>query len=314
MMAGIESKLNAVWYGNATVPWPLRLLSRLYGWLLPLRARISSESLRVPVVVVGNFTLGGTGKTPLIIALVQFLQSQGFKPGVVSRGYGRTSKDSRSVDSESSAETVGDEPLLIARITRAPVRVDVDRRAAAEYLIGLGCTVIVSDDGLQHHRLPRTVEIEVLDAARGYGNGHLLPAGPLREPVRPVDFKVKNGQSADIDGCYGMSLSIEPCYNLATRESRHLNTFEGLSVHAVAGIGNPERFFTALTDAGVRAHCTAYPDHHRFQPDDLPAGTVLMTEKDAVKVFAGSRVDLWAVPVRARLSAEFLQDFLRRVQ
>jgi len=314
MMASIESKLNALWYGRAKIPWLLRLLSKVYGLLLTLRGKVSTNALSVPVVVVGNFTVGGTGKTPLIIALVQFLQSQGFKPGVVSRGYGRASKGAQSVDYDSSANAVGDEPLLIARTTQAPVRVDVDRRAAAQYLIELGCTVIVSDDGLQHRGLPRTVEIEVSDSARGYGNGLLLPAGPLREPLRAVDIRVRNGRFEDSDGCYGMSLALEPCYNLTTHERRYVHAFADQPVHAVAGIGNPERFFSALSDAGLRIQARAYPDHHRFQPDDLPTGTVLMTEKDAVKVSAGHREDLWAVPVRARLSAEFFQDLLRRVQ
>ena len=314
MMASIESKLNALWYGKAPVPWYLRLLAKVYGGLLPLQAKINKQALSVPVVVVGNFTVGGTGKTPLIIALVQFLQSQGFKPGVVSRGYGRVSKGAHTVHSDSSADTVGDEPLLIARNTNAPVRVDTDRRAAAQSLIGMGCTVIVSDDGLQHRGLPRTVEIEVLDAARGYGNGRLLPAGPLREPVRPVDIQVLNGKSRDTGSCYGMSLVLGDCYNLKTHERRPLQEFVGQPVQAIAGIGNPERFFSALSDAGIRTNGMAFADHHRFQSKDLPDGTVLMTEKDAVKITSGSRNDLWAVPVHAQLSAEFFQDFLRRVQ
>ena len=314
MMASIESKLNALWYGKAPVPWYLRLLAKVYGGLLPLQAKPNKRALSVPVVVVGNFTVGGTGKTPLIIALVQFLQSQGFKPGVVSRGYGRVSKGARTVHSDSSAETVGDEPLLIARNTNAPVRVDTDRRAAAQSLIGMGCTVIVSDDGLQHRGLPRTVEIEVLDAARGYGNGRLLPAGPLREPVRPVHMQVLNGKSGDTGSCYGMSLVLGDCYNLKTHARKPLQEFVGQPVQAIAGIGNPERFFSALSDAGIRANGMAFADHHRFQSKDLPDGTVLMTEKDAVKITSGSRNDLWAVPVHAQLSAEFFQDFLRRVQ
>jgi tetraacyldisaccharide 4'-kinase len=265
----------------------------------------------VPVVVVGNFTAGGTGKTPVIIALVDYLKAAGHAPGVVSRGYGRSGTAPVSVDKQGSAAMTGDEPLLISRRCDVPVRVDNDRRRAAEFLAGSGCTVIVSDDGMQHRGLARSMEIEIIDAVRGYGNGLMLPAGPLRERPRKVDLRIRNGQSSDDSVAFGMQLVPGRCHNLATDEVRPLSDFEGTRVHALAGIGNPERFFGMLRQSGLQVHSRAFPDHHRFKPADLPSGTVLMTEKDAVKIVPAGRQDLWAVAVDAVLSPAFYAQFSR---
>lgn len=306
-MLGLESRLNAVWYGSDRPPWLLSCLSAVYGHVVRWQKPVNSARLPVPVLVIGNFTVGGTGKTPLLIALVEHLKQNGHRPGVVSRGYGRHGRAALSVQEDSPARQAGDEPLLIRRRTGVPVRVDRDRLAAARHLIGEGCDVIVSDDGLQHHNLPRTLEIEVFDAVRGYGNGRLLPAGPLRELPRPVDIRVGNGLATDSAGDFAMQLTLADAVRLHDGMRRPLSDFGTQPVHALAGIGNPPRFFRALRVAGIEVIEHPFPDHHRFTAADLPAGDVLMTEKDAVKCSISDRTDLWAVPVDARLSTRFFE-------
>ena len=307
-MRGLESWLNGIWYGGKKPPVTLKALAGLYGLLLQCRKPVSTDSLGAPVIVVGNFTAGGTGKTPLIIALVARLMASGFRPGVVSRGYGRKSKQPSSVDAASNPDDGGDEPVLIAKRTQVPIRVDVDRRRAARYLIAQGCNVIVSDDGLQHRALPRTLEIEVFDSQRGYGNGRLLPAGPLREPLRPADVRVGNGLPGDQDHAFAMHLQMTQCYHLNSGELKALDAFRGKTVQAVAGIGNPQRFFNALAEHGLTVQEHPFPDHHRFTLADLPEqGPVLMTEKDAVKCLGIIRDDVWVVPVDAVLSEAFME-------
>lgn len=308
-MPGLESRLNDIWYNSRQPPLLLRILERCYAGIVQSRIPLSSDILPVPVVVVGNFTAGGTGKTPLIIAIVEHLQCIGRKPGVISRGYGRTGKSAYALSGESSAEQSGDEPLLIYRRTKAPVQVDSDRLAAAKKLISDGCDVIISDDGLQHHRLPRQLEIEVFDALRGYGNGHLLPAGPLRELPREVDFRISNGQIGDSLTAFGMQLAVDKCYRLHDGATKSLAEFSGQTVQAIAGIGNPGRFFKTLIDAGLQITEHPFPDHHRFTASDLPSGTVMMTEKDAVKCLTSNRTDLWSVPVDVIVSEAFYRSF-----
>lgn len=312
-MRGLESRLNAIWYAGAPAPWVLRVLAKIYAAAIAWRSPVTAQALPVPIIVVGNFTAGGTGKTPVIIALVDYLKATGYSPGVVSRGYGRNGSGPVSVAKDSQALVTGDEPLLIARRCEIPVRVDADRRRAAEFLVRTGCSVIVSDDGLQHQRLQRSLEIEIIDDARGYGNGLLLPAGPLREWPRKVDFRIRNGQDPDDADAYGMQLKPGFCRNLISDEVRALSDFSGSRVHALAGIGNPNRFFDMLRQSGIQIIEHAFPDHHRFVAADLPEGPVLMTEKDAVKVEAAGRQDLWSVAVDAVLSAAFYAQFNRRL-
>lgn len=306
-MSNLESWLTRIWYGEPKPPLALRAIERLYSVASKCQPAISTESLPVPVIVVGNFTVGGTGKTPLIIALVNELNALGYKPGVISRGYGRESNAAQSVTSGSPIRVSGDEPLLIAKRTGAPVRVDAKRHRAAVFLIKHGCNVIISDDGLQHRALPRQIEIEVFDNVRRYGNGRLLPAGPLREAVRRVDMRVGNGLSSDTDDAYAMQLQMTQCYHLESGEKKSLSEFQGQAIQAVAGIGNPQRFFDALTALGLDVQAHPFPDHHQFSESDLPeSGPVFMTEKDAVKFAKTQRADIWVVPVDARLSDAFL--------
>lgn len=323
MRARLERWLVACWYGRATpVPW-LRPFSLLYGglrWLHAMPYRLGwrqPRRLPVPVVVVGNRVVGGTGKTPLVIALVRWLQSSGYRPGVVSRGYGRRSSAPVRVAMGMPSSLCGDEPLEIALATHAPVQVDADRVRAGALLAGEGCDVIVSDDGLQHRRLHRDVEIEVVDALRGYGNGALLPAGPLRSPAsaHPHALQVVNG--GDGSAGFSMNLRLADAIRLDGGERRPLVAFVDGPVCAMAGIGHPERFFQALRAAGLAVHARALPDHHDYRGDEwagLPAGPLLVTGKDAVKLAGIAPADSWWVPVSAELPDAFFTAVAVRLE
>jgi tetraacyldisaccharide 4'-kinase len=310
--AAIERWLLQRWYGGQAPGFGLRFLAGIHHLGLKSRAALSPRALSgrprlsVPVIVVGNFTAGGTGKTPLVIALVEHLKARGFRPGIVSRGYGRTSREPVRVSHETPIEQCGDEPKLMFERSGVPVLVDSDRLAAANALIADGCDAIVSDDGLQHANLPRDIEIEVLDGQRRYGNGLLIPAGPLREAPRTVDLRVINGGETKT-GEYDMHLQFSEAIAIDGNERRALASFRESPVDAIAGIGNPARFFSALRalDLAIREH--AFPDHHHYRVEDFSAlkGPLLMTEKDAVKCRGLGLRDAWAVPVRAELPVDF---------
>lgn len=266
-----------------------------------LRAR-----LPVPVIVVGNLTVGGTGKTPLVIWLCEFLKSQGFKPGVIGRGYKGLSKSwPQPVTSASDPVMVGDEPVLIAARSVCPVVVGPDRVADAQVLLDrFDCDVLIADDGLQHYALIRDIEIVVVDGVRRFGNGYCLPAGPLREPVRrlnAVDFVVVNGKADNTQ--YGMTFRMGRAVNLCRPQTtRSLKSFVGTPINALAGIGNPDRFYKMLRNLGMIVTEYSFPDHHRYSPKDLQFNDgrpVLMTEKDAVKLKQVNEPNFWYVPVTA---------------
>lgn len=322
MKAGLERWLLRRWYGGVAPGPGLRLLSLLFGGAVALRGwlyrrgLLRTHRLRVPVIVVGNLVAGGSGKTPLTIALARGLVAQGWRPGIVSRGYGRQSQDPVRATAGVPPELCGDEPLLIARQTGLPVFVDSDRVAAARRLVAEGCNLIIADDGLQHRRLGRDIEIEVIDGERRHGNGRLMPAGPLREPAgRRVDLRVANGGVAREDE-WPMRLVLGDAEPLDGGPSRPLATFAGAPVHAVAGIGHPGRFFDALRERGLSPIEHPFPDHHPFVRDDLrftPAHPLLMTEKDAVKCVDFPLPQAWAVPVRAELPAGFFAQLHERL-
>lgn len=279
-----------------------------------------SVRLPVPVIVVGNLTVGGTGKTPLTILLAEFLLQSGFKPGVVSRGYGGRKLDKpQAVNALSDPSEVGDEPVLIARRTACPVYVFTRRAEAGRTLLAeTDCDIIIADDGLQHYALARDVEIAVVDGERRFGNGECLPAGPLREPMgrlTGVDLIVCRGGLA-LDNEYPLSISLTEAVNLADDSLRRpLSAFIGVkSLYAIAGIGHPGRFFADLKEEGLSFTERAFPDHHRFTPDDLNFGetsTVLMTEKDAVKCRGFACERYWNVPLRGLMPPVFGDTLLQ---
>ena len=268
------------------------------------------EQIGVPVIVVGNITAGGTGKTPLVLWLAQFLAARGKRPGIISRGYGATRTDPRAVPANGSAADYGDEPCLLAQRAGCPMWVGTDRAATARALRAAhpDVDVIISDDGLQHYRLARDVEIAVIDGASGLGNGWPLPAGPLREPasrLTTVDAVVVNG--GDATGAFphsiAMQLQGDTFRNL--RDPQQTVTaahFRGRQVYAIAGIGNPPRFFAQLQRLGLDCITRAFPDHHAYPAQDLQFTgdhPLVMTEKDAVKCTAFATTRHWALVVNA---------------
>lgn len=284
----------------------LSALRRL-GYRLGLRP---IARLPVPVVVVGNIAVGGTGKTPFVIWLVEALRRAGRHPGIVSRGHGGSSLEPVPVDSASDPAACGDEPVLLARRTGCPVWVGRRRGDAAKAMLRAHpeVDVLVCDDGLQHYALARDIEIAVVDGVRGHGNGWRLPVGPLREaPGRldGVDAVIVNGVSdaaVGFPGSFAMRLVPGEFVNLRHPERRGgSEAFQNGPVHAVAGIGHPQRFFDTLADLGLSVVPHGFPDHHAFTVADLPAGTVIMTEKDAVKCAAFVRDDLWSLGVDAQV-------------
>jgi tetraacyldisaccharide 4'-kinase len=337
-----------------------RRLAYQRGWLAAVR-------LPVPVIVVGNISVGGTGKTPLVLWLVQWLQARGHRPGIMTRGYGGSARDwPRRVTADSDPAELGDESVLLARRAGCPVVAGPDRIADGRMLVGdLGCDILVSDDGLQHYRLRRDLEIAVLDGRRGLGNGRCLPSGPLREPpgrLAQVDLVVSTG--ADVEGWTrvgaapsprqqpaatspsisrlsgdspggrraeggaptglaegpGFSMDLVPrdAVNLADPgRTRSLREFRGENMTAVAGIGNPGRFFALLRSAGLEPCERAYPDHHPYTAADAATwgqGPVLMTEKDAVKCAGFARPGHWYLPVEARPEAAFVASLEQRLE
>jgi tetraacyldisaccharide 4'-kinase len=315
---GPEARLVAAWYDGATPPLWARLLEPIYRAAAGLRRAAyrrgwkSSGHPGVPVIVIGNLTAGGTGKTPLAIWLLLALAERGRKPALVSRGYGGAEpEEPHRVGPGDAAAVAGDEPLLVARQSGAPVWVCRDRLAAARAAAAAGADVIVADDGLQHYRLRRDFEIVVVDAQRGFGNGRLLPAGPLREPVARLlaaDAVVCNGPGPHCPaGAIAMTLGGSDAVRLDGSERRPLAGFRDGQVHAVAGIGNPERFFRFLEAQGLEVVRHALPDHAPVPADLLapPDGRpVLMTSKDAMRCHGRPGVGAaWEVPVTAELEA-----------
>jgi len=308
--------------------WLFFVVARIRRWLY-ISGWLKSYRLSVPVIVVGNINVGGTGKTPLVIWLAEQLLQAGYKPGIISRGYGGQTKTVQAVFADSNPQQLGDEPVLIAKRTNCPVFVSPDRVAAGQALVRAHpeCNVIISDDGLQHYRLQRDVEIVVFDSVKGFGNEALLPAGPLRESVsrlRSVDAVVSNGAVADVQkfvSIYGvtpieMQLQSGDFVNLldASKKSTAA-TFVGQQVLAIAGIGNPERFFQQLTHMGVSFSSKSYPDHYAFSAHDfeLTNESVVMTEKDAVKCNAFARSNFWVLPVNALIKDDLITIILNKL-
>lgn len=332
----LRERLLAAWYTPHLTPVAVALVpfAVLFATVAAIRRGLYRVSalprmrLPVPVVVVGNITAGGTGKTPLVIALAQALIARGWHPGVISRGHGRKrGTAARMVGADTSVEAAGDEPLLIAR-RGIPVAVGAARGEAGRALLLAQpqCDVLIADDGLQHYALRRDIEIVVIDGARGLGNGHRLPAGPLREGrgrLRRVDAVVINETGNDTSamasqGAFTFRLVGETFTNLAMpARTAPASAFTGRAVHAIAGIGNPDRFFATLRRMGITPVCHAYPDHYRYVPADLAlaqAQSILMTEKDAVKCAGFADARCWYLPVTATIDAALVDRINRRLE
>lgn len=316
MRQRLERWLLNVWYGDGRLGQYLLLpLSGIFCVLAAVRRwRHQRRQSRhtVPVIVVGNISVGGTGKTPLVIWLVERLREAGFTPGVVSRGFGAKGGQRLVAQSDRAAE-VGDEPLLIVRRTGVPLAIGRDRnQAIAALLQQSACDIVLADDGLQHYRMGRDLEICVVDGERRFGNGFCLPAGPLREPVSRLercDFVVTNGETMQVGG--------DTLVNLATAAQQALAEFAGRTVHVVTGIGNPQRFIRTLEQAGLQVLPHIYPDHHAFSGAELQfddAFPILMTEKDAVKCRQFVTPNVWYLPVTAVLDAQLAATLLTRLQ
>ena len=306
------------WYRRrGPVAWLLWPASLLFGLVAGARRflyrvrLLPSAHPGVPVIVVGNLTVGGSGKTPLALWIAEFLRAKGWAPAIVSRGYGGSAGIPRAATVADDAREVGDEPIVLARRSGCPVWIGADRLAVIEALRGQHpqVDVLILDDGLQHYRLRRDVEIAVVDS-RGFGNGLLLPAGPLREPprrLRSVDAVVSH-QNAQVQG-FQMILEGETVHRITdARERRPVQSFRGQRVHAVAGIGDPNRFFLHLTRLGVRVVPHPFADHHPLTAEELQFGDeapVMMTEKDAVKLRGHGRANWWVLPVSAQLDPAF---------
>ena len=318
--------------------WHLLLipLSWLFGGITSIRKLLyqigwlKSVRLPVPVIIVGNINVGGTGKTPLVIWLAEQLQLAGYKPGIISRGYGGNVKGVQAVLASSTPQQVGDEPVLIAKRTQRPVFVSDNRIEAGQALLQAHpeCDVIISDDGLQHYCLQREVEIVVFDSLKGFGNGALLPAGPLRESqarLKTVDVIVSNGKFSGsnkhlkVDGLQLTQMNLESgdFYNLSDTSKRcDASAFFNQKILAIAGIGNPERFFQQLRHLGLNFQACSYDDHHAFQSQDFEsvvADIVLMTEKDAVKCHAFARPNFWVLPVHAVINSDLITIVMNKL-
>jgi tetraacyldisaccharide 4'-kinase len=319
--------LERIWYRREPPPWFLRSLSLLYRGIagrLAAKARASAQRLPVPVIVVGNIAIGGTGKTPCTLWLVDALRAMGRHPGILSRGYGGSGPFPRTVAAMDDPAVCGDEPVLMVARSGVPVVVAPDRVAAGRFLLERypQVDVLVCDDGLQHYRLARDLEFCVIDGQRGFGNGFLLPGGPLREPIERtlgVAMLLVNGADAVPFGpeAIRFDLMADSVINLRSGERRALAEFRGRTVNAVAGLGNPGRYFECLRMQGVLVVEHAFPDHHHYVPADLDFGSampLLMTEKDAVKCRDFAQDHWWMVPVEARFDGDGarLQERLRR--
>jgi len=338
--------LVTAWYkksGWLYLLWPLALLfqfiaylRRIY-WLQVRRKSTVKTAPHLPLIVVGNITVGGTGKTPFVIALGKLLKEKGLRVGVISRGYGgRAPHKPFWVKGDSNPGESGDEAILIARNLQCSVLVDPNRTRALQAISASGtCDVIISDDGLQHYAMARDIEIVIIDGERGLGNKLCLPAGPLREPpsrLMRVNHVIINGGSCDLyqnqtKDCTRMQLQPLCWVNLRSAERMELNELSALLtveqgasapvLHALAGIGNPQRFFSTVNSLGYDAVYHPFPDHYNFTEQDLQFGDhaiVLMTEKDAVKCSSFAGGNCWYLAIEARLDPEFVEQLASEIE
>ncbi len=327
----MQDFVNRLWYGKPSFTTRLitLLLLPLSGlfYLISVTRRLLfrlgiSKAIRlpVPVIVVGNITVGGSGKTPTVIYLIELLRTHGYRPGVISRGYGVQFDGVRVVKADMSPTEVGDEPAMIVARTQVPMVIGSDRVAAAQQLLADGdVDIIISDDGLQHYRLGRDIELLILDGERRFGNGYLLPAGPLREGIwrqKQVDFTLVNGEHC-CEGEFIMNL-VPAEFQPVAMDNLVEFKLESDAV-ALAGIGNPQRFFTTLAQMDIQVSSQySFNDHQAFSVQDIQAVAgdmqVLMTEKDAVKCRKFASPNWWFLPVSAKIGSKFDRQLLNMLQ
>lgn len=304
------------WLGAILLPlsWLFYVIVKIRYWCYQIKIK-QSYRMPVPVIVVGNITVGGTGKTPLVIWLANFLREKGYQPGVVSRGVGGIKHAMpQLVLSSSDVADVGDEAMLLAKNAGCPVVIAIDRVAAAQELLkNHDCNIIISDDGLQHYRLQRDLEIVVVDKMRGFGNKQLLPAGPLREPLtrlQQVNIVAYNGSDLQLHGDTLVSVRDD-------NKTLPLTSLRNASVHAVAAIGNPKRFFTLLRQFGLTVIEHIFPDHYHYQKKDIHFEdnlSIIMTEKDAVKCHQFANEQAWYLPVNVTLDPLWQASLWKKIQ
>lgn len=343
MRGTLEKWLTSIWYADTEPPWLLRQLEVIYRRALLKTPRDRQRKATVPVVVVGNITAGGTGKTPLVIALCKQLQVAGFRPAVISRGYQRKSKGLHIVQIDDNPLVCGDESLLIKRETGVPVVLAEDRSLAIAALTKYELDIIIADDGLQNTRLDRDLEICLIDGERRLGNGHLLPAGPLREPLdrlHTVDHIVVNGSPGQLRGflsyASGLGLqSFDSVLSMALKPSKleplgavaidqlgvDIHSWNDKKVHAVAAIGNPGGFRKTLEALGMQPLLHAFPDHHQYRAEDfsqMQGLPIIMTAKDAIKCTGLGLENAWVLSVAADIStaawAGLISDLRRLIE
>lgn len=317
-------KITDIWYSKHPLRWILLPFSYLYliGYFihrLIYKTGIKKiTKFNVPIIVVGNITVGGTGKTPLTIKLSEILQQQGYNPGIVSRGYKGTSKSfPKLVTDHSDPVEVGEEAALMAMRTKCPVAIGPQRVKAINLLLqNFSCDIILCDDGLQHHAIKKDIEIALIDGERKLGNQLCLPAGPLREPkkrLKSVDFVVMHERR--LTSHYSMALKVDEIYNLQNEYLKlEPQDMRDMIIHAVAGIGNPMSFFTSLRLMGLTINEHVFPDHHIYRKQDFaflkPNEIMIMTEKDAIKCKKFAEKNFWVLSVCAVMNSKFTQDFL----
>ena len=320
----IENILHKLWYKNKLSPllfcfYPASYLVKTISShrYLKFVKNKKRQSFQIPIIVIGNITIGGTGKTTLLTSIVEYLKTNNFNPGIISRGYKSNIKTFPArVFADSNPYFYGDEPVLLAKTTKVPVVIAPDRKKAAEFIYSkTNCNIILSDDGLQHYNLPRHGEIAVIDGSRGLGNSFCIPAGPLRESsnrLKTVDIivsKAKTPQNFKYKTQL-MQLHMPIVKNLFTNENIPIMDFVKLNpnIHAIAGIGNPELFFTFLKTSGFSIKKHIFRDHHQYSfseidfNDNLP---IVMTAKDSIKCQIFAKKNMWSVPVEGVLSKQF---------
>ena len=318
---------DSMWYGQRAIALVFTPLAAVFSLIVKLRVYLykkgylKSTNLAVPVIIVGNITVGGTGKTPMVIYLAELLKAAGYSPGIISRGYGGIASSwPQQVRADSDARVVGDEAKILAARTACPVAVGPKRVDSAQALIKhYDCDIIISDDGLQHYALQRDIEIVLVDGERRQGNGYLLPAGPLREPVErldAVDFIVCNGLANKgefplvVEGDVAIRVNDESI-------QQKMSDFNQAPCHALAGLGNPARFFSHLKKFNIAFDSHTFPDHYKYTQQDISFDDekqVLMTEKDAVKCTAIATDKHWYVPIKAKLPEKFSLSLLALIK